>query len=257
MTRNRTARLICLFGRRGQGKTYRLREILSTNLLGLSNARHRFLVLDQVHEFGSLGRIRIPTYHSTAAYDRMARVPQVARFVGLEKDDLEAWFGWARNQGPVTVVADELGTITRANRAPEGLTDLSMRGRHLRVDLIGAWQRYSHAPRDVTSQADTILSFAVHEKADLEALEGRCGKAYAETVERLDPYWCASWTGYDQITVYKPTDRLPRLEGLNEMPESESPVLEPVTEHEPVSNRYLRKWKQALNLDKPAYGGED
>lgn len=96
-----------------------------------------------------------------------------------------------RKAGRVLFVVDESGTIIDSNLDPAchqaraELTSLATNGRHAGIALALVTQRAAQLPPGIRSQATTWTVFRQDEPSDLEALEERLGKPFADRVRAL------------------------------------------------------------------------
>lgn len=84
------------------------------------------------------------------------------------------------------ILPNSFGDSTRAAR------NMLKRGRHERLDLYLGTQRPQECSRVVTSQADYIIAFQMHEPRELEYLARGAGIEFAERV-RLLPQFHSLW----------------------------------------------------------------
>jgi len=95
--------------------------------------------------------------------------------------------------GGVCVECSEVDVIAPANGTAQSITDAIARGRHYRLSLLLATQRPHQCSRMLSSQADEIFSFRMHEPRDLAWLRQGCGAVFARTVTRLVRYHYAHY----------------------------------------------------------------
>jgi hypothetical protein len=153
-----------VFGRRGSGKSVLSRELLAQ---AVKSGRKIGVMVDTLLEHVDLPQIDIHSLRLlvSGGYCSVVRVavPDVEHF-GQVRDALRD----TAEQSPGVVLAiDEVSYWTKPNQTAPALSDLIRYGRHWRVDLLGVARRAAETSRELTSQADELYTFAVHEPRDL------------------------------------------------------------------------------------------
>lgn len=93
--------------------------------------------------------------------------------------------------GGVCVQCDEIDVIAPASGTAPEFTQAIARGRHHRLSLLLATRRPAECSRMISSQADMLVSFAMHEPRDVRWLRDSGGEAFAAAVRHLPRYSCA------------------------------------------------------------------
>lgn len=112
-----------------------------------------------------------------------------------DADDIEVTGASAFLVGDLDLVIEEAGVLfEKMKKPPRWLRDLMFLGRHRGVRLKVTAQRAASIPIDLRSQASRIVTFAQHEKADLQALRPYFDERVDE-LPTLPVYWCLDWDG--------------------------------------------------------------
>lgn len=158
--------LVAVFGMKGHGKTtYMIRE---------TEAARRLIVIDPLHQFRSGLIFRQAS--DLLAYFR-DRNPETFRCICRFEDAADGWteteaaLEFAYELGNVTVAIDEVDKICSASAISPALSRIINYGRHKDIDLVTCARRPARVNRDLTSNADSIVSFKVQEPNDLKYLQ--------------------------------------------------------------------------------------
>jgi len=84
-----------------------------------------------------------------------------------------------------TVVCEEVDLVSRAGSMPTGLKKLINYGRHRAINIIALSRRACMVPRDLTANADLIVSFNQQEPRDLKYIADYAGESAADSVREL------------------------------------------------------------------------
>lgn len=112
---------------------------------------------------------------------------------------------------PCVLVLDEVGLWTAAGRHPEchkaaaELCALAVGGRKYGIAMVLVSQRSSQVPQEVRSTVTDVHAYLQDTDADLEALELRCGKPFAEQTSQLGKYSHVAWSDAATTTTRRPT----------------------------------------------------
>lgn len=87
----------------------------------------------------------------------------------------------------ITFVVDEIDRYVKATHMPGFFANLVDYGRHYGIDLIVNCRRAARIPRDLTAQADVLISFNQKEPRDLQYLDSVIGECSKE-LPNLPPY---------------------------------------------------------------------
>lgn len=85
----------------------------------------------------------------------------------------------------MTLVLEEVDKISDPSFMSEGFQELINYGRHKKIDIIAASRRAHCVPRDLTANADVIVSFFQQEPRDVKYISDFMGADAAERVRTL------------------------------------------------------------------------
>jgi hypothetical protein len=192
--------IVCVFGRRGCGKTTQIRARIER----LS----RILIFDSLGEYGE------DATQFDSLDDLLGELQEhergVFRLSFLAYDDPDYAFevlcraAWV--VGDVTLIVDEVDLVTSPISVPDPFRKLVAYGRHRAVSIIAASRRAACVPRLLTSQADEILSFNQSEPTDQEYLRATVGRQFSDGAAALPRYRYVAWTPWTQHVAFKPLD---------------------------------------------------
>lgn len=84
-----------------------------------------------------------------------------------------------------TVICEEVDLVSAAGKMPWGLKQIINYGRHKAINLYALSRRAHAIPRDLTANADAIVTFCQQEPRDIKYLTDFMGESNAETVRNL------------------------------------------------------------------------
>lgn len=194
--RLRSNEVICVFGRKGSGKSYWIKQHLAKIPAGRS-----LWVWDPVSEYAGPSA-EVPLHSGSLFYSmrsmlEAAKAGKLGKRVVLQapRSEFDLFCTFAYRTGQVTVVVDEINLFCSPSKCPAPLLELLRIGRHAEVDLIFAARRPAEVSRDLTAQSDKTVAFKTIEPADLEFFSKVCGKAFAERLPNLAQYVPELWEG--------------------------------------------------------------
>lgn len=97
--------------------------------------------------------------------------------------------GFSRAVGGLALECTEVDVIAPANGASEAFRHAVARGRHALLSFYLATRRPHECSRAITSQADEVISFRMHEPRDVKFIRDTCGETFAEISQRLPKHW--------------------------------------------------------------------
>jgi hypothetical protein len=174
-------KIIGIVGRKGSGKSSRLRELLrycpcfvAFDPIG-EHAQEKVNGFDSPADLAEFLKWSREEKTFACAYvpggDLAEEVEEVSRLV------------YARGQ--VCFACEEVPLFTQAGYMPPLFGKLVRTGRHRKVDIVWTAQRAAEVPKTLTALTDIWILFSQTEPRDLSALADRCGREVAERVAGL------------------------------------------------------------------------
>lgn len=105
-----------------------------------------------------------------------------------------------------TVVCEEIDLVSAAGKMPFGLKKIINYGRHNAINLLALSRRAHAIPRDLTANADTIVTFNQQEPRDLKYLSDFMGESNAELVRKLEKR-----EDHSEFLKWNATERTPKI----------------------------------------------
>ena len=182
------AKIICIFGKRGSGKTtlaWRLlhgkRRVILFDPLGQyegdasPQGRKWFVSLYELRQHVQARDTFFAVYRPTRARESFPLLSRIACKVGK-----------------LCLVAEEISWAISPAKMNTEIENLIRYGRHRDVELIGISRRPSEVNRDLTANADEIYIFRMHEPRDKDYFRDVIGSA-ADGLPNLEPYIPYIW----------------------------------------------------------------
>jgi DNA helicase HerA-like ATPase len=162
---NRENIILAVFGRKGQGKTYLVRQI--------AQEWDRVVVIDTTGEYKEEDGYTvvygvIECAHALVAADKQDRVR-----LSLRTDNTDEAIDLLviiNAMSDLLVIVEEAHFYCSPSQLPDAVSKLVRLGRHRNLSSIWVAQRPAAVNRNVTSQADLIISFAQREPRDIAYL---------------------------------------------------------------------------------------
>jgi hypothetical protein len=191
-------RIVGIVGRKGTGKSSRLRELL--------RYCPRFAVFDPMDEYGS-----------AVAKNRFEKPAQLERFLewsrgqntfacayvpgGEPEEEIEEVSRLVYGRGHLCFACEEVPLYTQAGYMPPLFGKLIRTGRHQQIDIAWTAQRAAEVPKTLTALTDVWVLFSQTEPRDLSALADRCGREVADRVAKLGLHDYFLWdaVAHDEI----------------------------------------------------------
>jgi len=175
------AQVITIYGRRGTGKTTRIRELIEK--------RNRVLVLSTRAEFPNqvawpdLGATISAKQFQAAYTPKKGAVLEAGHRIGL---------ALLENKGPLlTLVIDEAQNFMPQKGYPadlQGLVSLVQEGRHANVEIIAATQRPATVSTDLRGNAEIVYCFGLSWANDIELMASMFGREYKARIQSLEDH---------------------------------------------------------------------
>jgi KaiC/GvpD/RAD55 family RecA-like ATPase len=193
---------VLVVGKTGTGKSNFAKRLVSEQLAGGG----RVVAFDPLDEYSIKGKrsdqVRLGPLGERCTVDQLVTDPR--RYLDLQvlslavvpdsdgvgdvARDFEAVADLVKHTGHLTLVVDEVGYF--GEPCEPKLKTVAAMYRHNSVSVVLVSQRAVQIPLTARAQASTIVAFRQDERADLDALEKRCGHDIpdiAERVSRLPP----------------------------------------------------------------------
>jgi hypothetical protein len=172
--------IIVVLGKKGSGKTsYAMNEL---------RAKERLVIFDFNREYSEFYIVTNPeklvellTLNYAGKF-QVAYQPDPTREVSDHFHHLSKALFCMSN---LTFLCEEVDLVSSAGEMPEGLQRIINYGRHRGISLIALSRRAHKVPRDLTANADRIISFAQFEPRDLRYLAEYMGEDAARRVLKL------------------------------------------------------------------------
>lgn len=172
--------IVVILGKKGSGKTsFAMNEI---------RRKERLVIFDFNREYSDFYVVTNPeklVELLTLNYEgrfRVAYQPDPTRDLDDHFHHLSKALFCMQN---LTFLCEEVDLVSSAGEMPEGLQKIINYGRHRGISLIALSRRAHKVPRDLTANADRIISFAQFEPRDLRYLAEYMGEKAAVLVQKL------------------------------------------------------------------------
>lgn len=169
-----------ILGKKGHGKT--------SMTVALTDPLKRLIIFDYNQEYQK-GLI-VTSPHQLIHFAKLNRngffrlIYRPAPWLEVEKH-FEYFSEIAFALTDFTVVVEEVDLVSRAGSMPRGLKQLINYGRHRAINLMALSRRANMVPRDLTANADVIISFNQHEPRDIKYISDYAGEMAGECVRNL------------------------------------------------------------------------
>jgi hypothetical protein len=157
----KTRFIAVIFGRAGFGKTYLIKQLLPL-------MPRPVFILDTMNEF-SEGLI-FTNAQSLLTFVKYGGRNDSGVYILKSDDDADSdlfFHLFPTVKEPATIVVDEVSKFCNPNFINEDLKRIINYGRHWSQNLVMAARRSAEVHRDVTAQADVIVSFRQTERRDI------------------------------------------------------------------------------------------
>ena len=188
------AEITAIYGRRGSGKTTRVRALLRN--------RRRVIVFDPIGEYPAYG-FRAVTWAGLArvlsevragpfqvSYTPKSRAePEALHY--LSRALVEYQRVMAASAGQVTLVVEEMALSFPVERLPldlHGFKSVCERGRHWGVNIIGTTQRPATVSTVFRGNAAETYIFALDWETDVAAVCAMIGREHRDALRGMEPH---------------------------------------------------------------------
>ena len=149
---------ICLFGRKGKGKSVFSKYIIKS--------LNRYVIWDRHHEYSS-GYFVYYRDRLREAFEQWKRI--VYRPLTYSDEEFEEVCKFVLSQSNLTFIVEECDEHAHARGYSTPLFQRIIRGgRHQGIGLILISRRPAITHKDLRSQADYVISFQMHEEDDIK-----------------------------------------------------------------------------------------
>ena len=186
-----TAKIICIFGRRGTGKTYLAHKLIS--------GKRRVLVFDPLGQFKGEREFRTIPELARHCLENRLREDKVKPFALIYRPrQARAEFPFiarvACEVGALCLLAEEISWAISPARMDPAIENLIRYGRHQDVELIGISRRPAEVNRDLTANANEIYIFRTHEPRDIAYFREILGSSVADSLPALAKFTPYVWS---------------------------------------------------------------
>jgi hypothetical protein len=191
-------RIIGIVGRKGSGKSSRLRDLL--------RYCPRFVTFDPMGEHAQEERVnRLDSPAHFAEFLKWSRKEEAFAGSYVPGGDLEEEIEEASRlvyaHGQLCFACEEVPLYTQAGYMPPLLGKLVRTGRHRQIDIVWTAQRAAEVPKTLTALTDVWILFSQTEPRDLSALADRCGGDVAERVAGLGLHDYFVWDAIEHSEI--------------------------------------------------------
>lgn len=185
-----TAKIICIFGRRGTGKTTLAHKLIA--------GKRRILVFDPLGQFK--GEKEFRTIKELALYCLDSGLREKGKPFALVYRPIRARAEFpfiariACEIGALTLLAEEISWAISPAKMDAGVENLIRYGRHQDVELIGISRRPAEVNRDLTANANEIYIFRTHEPRDIAYFREILGSSVADSLPSLAKFTPFVWS---------------------------------------------------------------
>lgn len=181
------AKIIAVIGASGSGKSAWIKQQLR------AGQPSRLLVWDPQDEYEAFGRVvtdqrdlveSVKAAHGAGEGFALVYQPGDRISTYVRKFDLFCELAYA--VGDCCVVVDELGDVTEPNRAPDGWSVITRKGRHKGLMVFGGAQRPANIDKDFFSNASFVHCGRLNYDVDVKVMAGVL-RVPADEVGALQP----------------------------------------------------------------------
>ena len=171
--------ILCLFGKKGSGKSYLAREIIED--------WPRVIVLDTMAEYDFPRR----AWGFDECCRLLVEIAEEKRYKvslsGIDAEEGVALLGVLWEFDDTLIVIEEAALYCSPYQMPPEIANLALRGRHRGISQLYTSQRPATIHRSISAQADLVIAFRQHEQRDISYLKSVLGDE-AEALRDLPDY---------------------------------------------------------------------
>jgi len=174
--------ILCLFGKKGSGKSTLTKEIV--------REWPRVIVLDTMSEYNEADKFETAWGFRDITELLQSRCDDRRYKLSLQGFDIEEGLTILELCWEIPdsfIVIEEAGLYSSPSQLPSPVANLVLRGRHREISTLWTSQRPASLNRAITSQADVIIAFRQHEERDVHSLKSVLGDK-AEELRNLPDY---------------------------------------------------------------------
>lgn len=174
--------VLVVLGRKGSGKSTLVREVI--------REFDRVVILDYIGEYGAEVNARVIEGFEACVHELVENAKRPRFRLSLrvvDTDEALRVLSVAYELPRTLLVVEEASVYCTPQSLPVEVARFVRFGRHREISQVYVAQRPSMLHRDITSQADVIVSFRQHEQRDVDYLRGIMGEE-AERVRTLGDY---------------------------------------------------------------------
>lgn len=207
------AEITAIYGRRGSGKTTRVRALL--------RSRRRVIVFDPIGEYAAFGFRAVTWADLGRVFYEFGRGPFRVAYTPIPRAEPEALHElscalvayqcvMAVSAGQVTLVVEEMALSFPVERLPlelHGFKSVCERGRHWGVNVIGTTQRPATVSTVFRGNAAETYIFALDWETDVAAVCAMIGREHRDALRGMEPH---RYLYYREGRLTHGKNRLPR-----------------------------------------------
>lgn len=160
---------ITIFGMTGSGKSVLCRK--------LQEYFENVIVFDTLHEYNQSEGLIFTNFHSFSQYlIQTQNQPSLPRLIIRfspdidETNEIDHYLKMIYHRGNCTVVLEEVQNFASVHKIPKYLKQISLTGRHKRVNFITTTQRIAEIHKSLLSQAHHIFSAYADNPTEIKTL---------------------------------------------------------------------------------------
>jgi hypothetical protein len=195
------AKIICIFGKRGTGKTWLAHKLI--------RGKTRLIIFDPLRQFqGGKEFERVPEmvrFCREGGFREDKKLPFVVIYRPRQaREEFPYVARLAFEVGSLCLLAEEISWAISPAKMDPAIEALIRYGRHKDVELIGISRRPPEVNRDLTSNANEVYIFRTHEPRDIAYFREVLGYEAADSLPNLPEFTPYIWSDIPKINVKTP-----------------------------------------------------